>query len=159
MTLQAKVLDVPVASAEVDVVCKAVPAAALLKPKEKKPPPPVVPPPPGPAPAVVLVPPAPPAPIPEPIPGTQPNAQAQGAMADQEQEQTQLAFVHAAAWKAQLSEELAEELALSDYSQRGRRDVPPAALYATASLMALAYAFLALARNRTQTAVQRARRY
>lgn len=46
-------------------------------------------------------PPAPPAPVPEPIPGTQPNAQAQGAMADQEQEQTQLAYVHAAAWKAE----------------------------------------------------------
>ena len=157
VTLQAKVLDVPVATAEVDVVCQAVPAALLVR-KEKRPPPPVVPPPPAPAPAVVLVPPAPPAPIPEPIPGTQPNAQAQGAMAEQEQEQTQLAFVHAAAWKAQLEEELAEELAMSDHS-RGRRDAPPAAVYATASLMALAYAFLSVARNRTQTALQRARRY
>ncbi|HEX2058390.1 MAG TPA: hypothetical protein VHI71_08475, partial [Actinomycetota bacterium] len=110
-------------------------------------------------PAIVVVPPAPPAPIPEPIPGTQPNAQAQGAMADQEQEQTQLAYVHAAAWRAQLAEEVAEELALSDQSQRGRKSVPPAALYATASLMALAYAFLSVARNRTQTALQRARRH
>lgn len=158
VTLQAKVLDVPVASAVVDVVCKAVPAAALIKPREKKPPVPIVPPPPVPAAAaVVLVPPAPPAPIPEPIPGTQPNAQAQGAAAEQEQEQTQLAFVHAAAWKAQLSEEVAEELALSDQSQRGRRGVPPAAVYATASLMALAYSFMSVSRNRTQTAVQRVR--
>lgn len=159
VTLQAKVLDVPVASAEVDVVCKAAPLVVAVKPKEKKPPPPLVPPPPVPAPAVVLVPPAPPAPIPEPIPGTQPNAQAQGAMADQEQEQTQLAFVHAAAWKAELESELAEELAMSDQSQRGRRGVPPAALYATASLMALGYAFLSVSRNRAQVAVQRARRY
>lgn len=156
--LEAKVLDVPVASAVVDIVCKAVPAAALVKPKKPQPPP-VVPPPPGPAPAVVLVPPAPPAPIPEPIPGTQPNAQAQGAMADQEQEQTQLAYVHAAAWKAEAAEELGEELAMSDYTERGRRGVPPAAVYATASLMALAYAFLSVSRNRTQTALQRARRY
>ncbi|HYP23063.1 MAG TPA: hypothetical protein VEV43_05770 [Actinomycetota bacterium] len=160
VTLQAKVLEVPVASAEVDVVCKAAPAAALApKPKEEKPPPPIVPPPPAPAPAVVLVPPAPPAPIPEPIPGTQPNAQAQGAMADQEQEQTQLAFVHAAAWKAELEEAVAEELALSDQSQRPRRGVPPAAVYATASLMALAYAFMSVSRTRTQAALQRVRRY
>lgn len=160
VTLQAKVMETPVASAEVDVVCKAVPAAALApKPKEKKPLPPVVPPPPAPAAAVVLVPPAPPAPIPEPIPGTQPNAQAQGAAAEQEQEQTQLAFVHAAAWKAEAAEEMAEELALSDHSQRGRRGVPPAAVYATASLMALAYSFLSVSRNRTQTALQRVRRY
>ncbi|MDQ3953627.1 MAG: hypothetical protein M3279_11810 [Actinomycetota bacterium] len=160
VTLRAKVLDVPVATAEVDVVCRAVPAAVLAaRREEKRPPPPVVPPPPGPAPAIVLVPPVPPAPIPEPIPGTQPNAQAQGAMAEQEQEQTQLAYVHAAAWKAQVEEELAEELALSDQSGRGRRGVPPAAVYATASLMALAYAFLSVSRNRTQTALQRVRRY
>jgi hypothetical protein len=81
-------------------------------------------------------------------------------MADQEQEQTQLAFVHAAAWKAQLSEELAEELALSDYSRsRPRRGVPPGAVYATASLMALAYAFLSVSRTRAQTALARVRRY
>lgn len=159
VTLEAKVLDTPVATAEVDVVCKAAPAALLVKPKEKKPPPPAVPPPPGPAPAVVVVPPAPPAPIPEPVPGPQPNAQAQGAMADQQQEQTQLAYVHAAAWKAELEQELAEELALSDHTQRPRRGVPPAALYATASLMALAYAFLSVSRNRTQTALQRVRKY
>ena len=159
VTLEAKVLDVPVASAEVDVVCKAAPLVLAPKPKEKKPLPPVVPPPPAPAAAVVLVPPAPPAPIPEPIPGTQPNAQAQGAMADQEQEQTQLAYVHAAAWKAQLSEELAEEMAMSDYTQRPRRGVPPAALYASASLMALAYAFMSVTRNRPQTALERVRRY
>lgn len=159
VTLEAKVLDIPVATAEVDVVCKAAPAALLVKPKEKKPPPPAVPPPPGPAPAAVLVPPAPPAPVPEPMPGTQPNAQAQGAMADQEQEQTQLAYVHAAAWKAELEQELAEELAFSDQSQRSRRSVPPAAVYATASLMALAYAFLSVSRNRTQVALQRARKY
>ncbi|HYO61769.1 MAG TPA: hypothetical protein VEU29_07710 [Actinomycetota bacterium] len=160
VTLQAKVLDVPVASAVVDVVCKAAPAAAVVaKPKEKPRPVPVVPPPPAPAAAAVLVPPAPPAPIPEPVPGTQPNAQAQGAMADQQQEQTQLAYVHAAAWKAEAAEELAEELAMSDHSQRGRRGVPPAALYASASLMALAYAFLSVSQNRTQTAVQRVRRY
>ncbi|HEX2294016.1 MAG TPA: hypothetical protein VHN37_01770 [Actinomycetota bacterium] len=160
VTLQAKVLDVPVASAVVDVVCRAAPAAVLApKPKEEKPPPPIVPPPPVPAPAVVLVPPAPPAPIPEPVPGTQPNAQAQGAMAEQEQEQTQLAFVHAAAWRAELAEELGEELALSDHTQRPRRGVPPAAVYATASLMALAYAFLSVSRNRAQTALARVRRY
>lgn len=159
VTLEAKVLDVPVASAEVDVVCKAAPAVVLVKPKEKKPPPPAVPPPPGPAPSAVLVPPAPPAPIPEPIPGTQTNAQAQGAMADQEQEQTQLAYVHAAAWKAEVEQELAEELAMSDQGERGRRGVPPAAVYATASLMALAYAFMSVSRTRVRTAVERVRRY
>ena len=159
VTLEAKVLDVPVASAVVDVVCKAAPVALIVKPKEKKPPPPIVPPPPAPAAAAVLVPPAPPAPIPEPVPGTQPNAQAQGAMADQEQEQTQLAYVHAAAWKAELEAELAEELALSDQSGRGRRGVPPAAVYATASLMALAYAFMSVARNGARTAVERVRTY
>lgn len=156
VTLQAKVLDVPVASAEVDVVCKAVPAAALLpKRKEKKPPPAIVPPPVVPAAAFVAVPPAPPAPIPEPIPGTQPNAQAQGAMAEQEQEQTQLAFVHAGLWQA----ELEEELALSDHSDRSRKAVPPLALYGAAGLMAAGYAFACVTRNRTQAAFQRARRY
>jgi photosystem II stability/assembly factor-like uncharacterized protein len=159
VTLQAKVLDVPVATAEVDVLCKAAPALAVPSRKEKEPVAPIVPPPIAPAAAIVVVPPAPPAPIPEPIPGTQPNAQAQGALADQEQEQTQLAFVHAAAWKAQVEEELAEELAFSDYSRRARGGVPPAALYATASLMALGFAFLSLARNRTQAALQRVRRY
>jgi hypothetical protein len=156
VTLQAKVLEVPVATAEVDVVCKAVPALALVKPKKKDPVAPIVPPPLAPAAAILVVPPAPPAPIPEPVPGPQPNAQAQGALADQEQEQTQLAFVHAARWKAQLE----EELALADYSQRGgRRSVPPLLLYGTASLMALGYSFLSLARSRAEAAVERARRY
>lgn len=155
VTLQAKVLEVPVATAEVDVVCKALPAVAVPPKRKEKEPVPLLPPPPlAPAAVIVAVPPAPPAPIPEPVPGPQPNAQAQGAMADQEQEQTQLAFVHAARWKAQLE----EELALADYSHRGRRTVPPAALYATASLMALGYAFLTVARNRTQAALQRVRR-
>ncbi|MDQ3983457.1 MAG: hypothetical protein M3271_12325 [Actinomycetota bacterium] len=159
VTLQAKVLEVPVATAEVEILCKAVPALALPPKPKENPVAPLVPPPAVPAAAIVVVPPAPPAPIPEPVPGPQPNAQAQGALADQEQEQTQLAFVHAAAWKAQIEEELGEELAFSDYSQRGRRGVPPAALYATASLMALGFAFLSLARNRTQAALQRVRRH
>jgi hypothetical protein len=153
VTLQAKVLDVPVASAEVDIVCKALPAALRPpKPKEKKPLPAIVPPPIVPAAAFVAVPPAPPAPIPEPIPAQQPNAQAQGAMAEQEQEQTQLAFVQAGLWQA----ETEEELAMADYSQRGRRSVPPVALYGAAALMAAGFV-LATARSRTQTAYQRFR--
>jgi hypothetical protein len=156
VTLQAKVLDVPVATAEVDVVCQAIPAALRPpKPKEEKPRPVIVPPPVAPAAAFVAVPPAPPAPIPEPIPAQQPNAQAQGAMAEQEQEQTQLAFVQASLWDA----ETEEELAMADYSQRSRRSVPPAALYGAASLMTLGFAFVSVTRNRTQAAVQRVRRY
>jgi hypothetical protein len=156
VTLQAKVLGVPVASAEVDIVCRAVPAAVALKPKEKKPAPVIVPPPVAPAAAFAVAPPAPPAPIPEPIPAQQPNAQAQGAMAEQEQEQTQLAFVHAGLWQVEAAE---EELALADYSQRGRRGVPPVALYGAAGLMAAGYAFACAMRNRTQPAYQRVRRY
>ncbi|MFN2586500.1 MAG: hypothetical protein ABR613_00070 [Actinomycetota bacterium] len=157
VTLQAKVLDVPVATAEVDVVCRGV-AAALRLPtqKERKPLPVIVPPPVVPAAAFVAVPPAPPAPIPEPIPGPQPNAQAQGAIAEQEQEQTELAYVHAGLWHVEAAE---EELALAGRFRPGRRAAPPAALYATASLMALGFAFLSVARNRAQTAVQRVRRF
>ncbi len=154
VTLQAKVLDVPVASAEVDVVCRAVPAALRPKRKEEKPRPALVPPPLVPAAAFVAVPPAPPAPIPEPVPGQQPNAQAQGAMAEQEQEQTQLAFVHAGLWQA----ELEEELAMADHSRRGRKEVPQVALYGAAGLMAAGFAFACATRNRTQAAFQRARR-
>nr|MDQ3958072.1 VWA domain-containing protein [Actinomycetota bacterium] len=155
VTLQATVRGVPVATAEVDIVCN--PILAPLKPKPEPPTalPPLVPPIPAPAQAFVAVPPAPPAPIPETIPGTQPSAQAQGAMAEQEQEQTQLAFVHAGPLQQAVME---EELAFSDYTQRGRRSVPPGALYGAAGVMALAYACLSVARSRAQAAVQRVRR-
>ena len=154
ITLRARVLDVLVATAQVDIVCR--PFIGPLKPKPEEPrliPPPALPV--APAQAFVVVPPAPPAPIPETMPGTQPNSQPQGAMAEQEQEQTQLAYVHAGGL---LQTEVEEELAFSDYSTRARRGVPPAALYTTAGLMALAYSMLSVARARTQTALQRIRR-
>lgn len=111
----------------------------------------------------VIFPPPPPPQVPPEVPGPAPNpqtqpqpqaqaqAQAQAAMATQEQEQPQLAFA-----RALQRSELAEEYAMTSYSEESE-GVPPAALFAAGAMLSLAAGYLSLARQRVATARRRRR--
>lgn len=152
LTLAANVSGVPAASATAKVVCKKIPAAALLKRKQKQEPPadpvPVVPVFPPAAIVVPIIAPAGPPPVPETISSTQSAAQAQGAVAKQEQKQLQFAMAY-----AQFKND--EAYAFSSYTERSRPS--PAPLYISAVVMSLGAAFVALGR-RTRTRASRADR-
>ncbi|MGH2807203.1 MAG: hypothetical protein ACRDKT_07995 [Actinomycetota bacterium] len=141
LTLQATVGEDIVAESTATVTCK-----PLLKKDKKDAVLPLLVVPAANLPAAIAAPPAPPPPIVEQIPASQSAAQAQGAMATEHQEEVQVAVA-----KQRSTFQTAKEETYEFSAYRDDKPAVPVALYLSAGAMALAYAFVATARNRARS--------